>query len=115
MPRSRNLEPLLRSAVTLVMASSGIVSGCDPEVGPGIEDDPGFVTLSCEDPDGDLLRGLTPEPAVDYLELRLVGANSMSVVASAGEVCATAQNESTCLTQVMESTVTGGFRLGECF
>jgi hypothetical protein len=112
---SRKLEPLLRGAVTLVMASSAVVSGCGDEVAPGIEGDAGFVSVSCKDPLGDLLRGLTPEPAVDYLELRLFGPiDSGGIAASVGEACATAQDKETCQAQLKAATVTRGFQLDPC-
>lgn len=111
MSKSRKLEPLLRGAVTLVMASSGVVGGCS-DVGPGIEDDPGFVTTACGAFEAELLAGLRPEPEQDYLVLGAVG--GPPEVASFGEPCATAEDEATCLAALEEEADGNGFRLGAC-
>lgn len=114
MSKSRNLKPLLRGAVTLVMASSGATWSCS-DVGPGIEDDPGFVSTDCGDPVGDLLAGLTPEPEQDYVELRYVDpGGSRGTAGHVGKACDTAQDEAACLTALEELTATSGFRLGTC-
>jgi hypothetical protein len=113
----QRLEPVLRGAVSLVMASAALASGCSSAPGPGIESDAGFVTASCEDTEGDWLRGLKPEPAVDYLELRQESSGSADPpAATAGEACKTAQDKPACL-QVLSSaaaSATGGFTLGPC-
>lgn len=115
---TRSLETLLRGAVSLVMASSAVVSGCGQVEGsqePGIEGDDGFISVSCDDPLGDLLRGLSPAPTVDYLELRAFGSHSSgSALASVGQPCATAQDPMACLAEVATSTTSRSFRLGPC-
>lgn len=110
----RGLEPLLRGAVSLVLASAAGVLGCgsgDP--GPGIESDPGFVTASCEDPEGDWLRGLVPEPPVDYLELRSAIPGS-TTLAKVGEACASAQDKPGCLQRLSTAMASSGFTIGPC-
>lgn len=99
----------------MVMASSAVVSGCGDDSDPGIEHDPGFVSLSCEDPEGDLVRGLTPEPPVDYLELRKTTLSEGDVGASRGELCGTAEDEPQCLALVTQARRTSnGFLLSSC-
>ncbi|RYZ08620.1 MAG: ferritin-like domain-containing protein [Myxococcales bacterium] len=110
---SRNLKPMLRSAVTLVMASSG-VTGCG-DVGPGIERDPGFVSTSCEAHERDLLAGLRPEPEQEYLALHSLWPDgSGDAVASFGTACKTAEDEAACLTALEQVPDADGFRLGSC-
>lgn len=107
------LEPLLRGAVSLVMASSSLVSGCGHEVPPGIEGDPEFVAVPCDEPEGAWLSGVTTEPPLDYLELR-EATGDLVTVASVGEACATAQDPEACRAQVKSALSSQGFWLGEC-
>jgi hypothetical protein len=102
------------------MASPAAVGGCGEGVPPGIENDPGFVKSSCQDPKGDMLRGLTPEPAVDYLALRSTspkfapGSVQTNVVVETGELCGGAADKPACTTLVDQSTNKDTFLLTVC-
>lgn len=113
MSKSRSLKPLLRGAVTLVMASSGATAGCSDEEA-GIEHDPGFVTTSCEAYESDLLAGLRPQPEQDYLALHTLPGRASDPVASVGDACGSAENQSGCLTALEEVPDATGFGLGPC-
>jgi hypothetical protein len=108
--RTRDLKRALRGAVTWVMASSSVTWGCSG-VGPGIEDDPGFVGAECEAREQSLLEGLRPEPDRDYLELRSVNGGT---TASVGDACRTSEDQAACATALQQASASKGFRLGPC-
>ena len=114
MKRRLRLEPLLKNAVALAMVSPASVIGCggDDDL-RHLENEPGFVRLSCETPEKDVLDGLTPEPPVDFIESRPLMFQDLPTN-STGEQCGSATDKTACAALVANATSTTGFFVGQC-
>lgn len=108
-------QSLIQSAVAL---GSPLV-GCD-ETAPGIEKDPGFVKVSCGDPKGDVFRGLTLDPALDYLDLRSSAqpfeqsTTPSVIVCSQGVACGGAADQTICNAAFSKALNSKSFLLDQC-
>lgn len=113
--RRPKLESILTSAVALAMTAPGFVAGCSETEVRSIENDPGFVKVSCDTADVDMLEGLSPEPPVDFIELRslLPPVDPLASV-SVGERCGTATDAAACATAVTNATSVQGFFVSQC-
>lgn len=111
----RSLQSIFRDALrSALLAGPVLAAGCD-DYPPGIETEPGFVPVECSGGQRLWLAELTPEPPVDYLELRLlVGPEGeFSSVETQGDLCAGASDRGACLAAFGELPAEAGFRFGD--
>ncbi len=106
------LQATFRQALIACMGAPAVLTGCSDE---GIENDPGFVPVICEEGRPQYLDGLEPAEAVDYLALGLVGAEGdpFHVLEETGTPCLDAGDEAACLSELALPAVETGLMLGE--
>lgn len=93
----RSLQSVFRDALrAALVASPALAAGCD-DYPPGIDTEAGFVPGECSGGTRPWLAELTPEPAVDYLELRVLARSEEdSRIETRGELCAGASDAGAC-------------------
>lgn len=106
-------------ALRAVLATSGplVIVGCGDSIEPGIEDDPGFVPMSCTGGTQQFLPDLTPGVVTEYIELRRMGLNltdAATVVETRGSRCGGAADLAACEAGFAALDSANAFRFGFC-
>lgn len=109
--RTTSIAPLLHSILVATVASG--TAGCG-----GISLD-GYEPLSCTGSEPDTVGAFGSDVEADYLALYarkdyVDPEDSVELVQSAGEPCATASDVAACEAAIASATSEGGFQLGQC-
>ena len=106
------LKARFHHALLLGLGSPALVVGCGP--GEGIENDDGFVAVTCDGTGPSYLAGVVPSEAVDYLALDqlLFGPGPFEPWQEVGEPCATASDVEACMTALYRTTGDSSLRIG---
>jgi hypothetical protein len=107
------LKARFQHALLLGVGAPGLLVGCGP--GEGIEDDDGFVEVTCSEPyQPDYLAHVVPGEPVDYLGLAAMVSTEASFAPreEIGDPCATATNVDACMRALLEPPVESSLLLG---
>jgi hypothetical protein len=95
-----NLRQALNAAMAAVVGGGAplALGGCGGKdvVGPGIENDPGFVPVDCSPGSQRWLSGLTPAVPTEYMELRLIHGGQQETSERIGVLCGGARDAPAC-------------------
>ncbi|HMJ15410.1 MAG TPA: hypothetical protein VK524_28540 [Polyangiaceae bacterium] len=112
----RSLRRALHDALcTVLFASPAVPIGCGGST--GIEDDPDFVPIACEDGTQQWLRDVQPAEFVDFMELRTLASGAVSewaTLASEGSKCEGASDPTACQATYDAVAPETGFRFSGC-
>jgi len=108
-----SLRLIFRQAVGAVLAAgSTLAGGCNGEA-PGLEVEPGFVPMSCNNGNQRWLANLKFEPSVDYMELVSSALGVRTVLDRFGTPCSSAIDQSACQSALAMLPLDRGFGLGQ--